>query len=137
MMATTASSTLRVLLAKPGLDGHDRGVKVIAMALRDAGAEVIYLGLRQTPAMIAEAALSEDADVIGISVLSGAHVALTHDILDSLRRSACTIPLVVGGTVPPSDVTRLLDAGVAGVYPVGTPLAKVVEAIMAFGPEDA
>ena len=132
MMATMAPP-VRVLLAKPGLDGHDRGVKVIAMALRDAGAEVIYLGLRQSAGMIVGAAQAEDVDVIGISILSGAHVALTHDILDALRADGNETPLIVGGTVPPSDIAALLEAGAAGVYPVGTALDHVVQAILSYG----
>ena len=128
-----AAPPVRSLLAKPGLDGHDRGVKVIAMALRDAGAEVIYLGLRQTPEMIVGAAVAEDVDVIGISILSGAHLALTHDILALLQREEIDIPLNVGGTIPPADGQELIAAGAAAVCPVGTPLADVVQTVLAHG----
>jgi methylmalonyl-CoA mutase C-terminal domain/subunit len=122
---------VRVLLAKPGLDGHDRGVKVIAMALRDAGAEVIYLGLRQSVEQILLAAVAEDVDVIGLSILSGAHLALTAALLG--RRDelgAGDIPVVVGGTVPPADVERLRAMGATAVFPVGTPLDDVVAAVL-------
>jgi methylmalonyl-CoA mutase C-terminal domain/subunit len=122
---------VRVLLAKPGLDGHDRGVKVIAMALRDAGAEVIYLGLRQSVEQILLAAVAEDVDVIGLSILSGAHLALTAALLG--RRDelgAGDIPVVVGGTVPPVDVERLRAMGATAVFPVGTPLDDVVAAVL-------
>lgn len=132
-MTTTSSPPIRALLAKPGLDGHDRGVKVIALALRDAGVEVIYLGLRQTPEMIVGAAVSEDVDVIGISILSGAHLALTHDILALLKREGRDVPLIVGGTIPPADGRQLLEAGVDAVCPVGMSLAEVVQTIMTHG----
>jgi methylmalonyl-CoA mutase C-terminal domain/subunit len=122
---------MRIVLAKPGLDGHDRGVKVVAMALRDAGAEVIYLGLRQSAGQIAAAALAEDADVIGISVLSGAHLALTRQLRDAQRAvGVADIPLVVGGTIPPDDVPRLEDLGVRAVFPVGTPIGDVVSGVL-------
>jgi methylmalonyl-CoA mutase C-terminal domain/subunit len=123
---------MRIVLAKPGLDGHDRGVKVVAMALRDAGAEVVYLGLRQTAAQIAAAALAEDADVIGISVLSGAHLALTRQLREAQRAAGVAdIPLVVGGTIPPQDVPRLEDLGVTAVFAVGTPIDDVVAGVLA------
>jgi methylmalonyl-CoA mutase, C-terminal domain len=122
---------MRVVLAKPGLDGHDRGVKVVAMALRDAGAEVIYLGLRQTASQIAAAALAEDADVIGISVLSGAHVALARQVRQAQReRGVADIPLVVGGTIPARDTATLAGLGVSAVFPVGTPIEDVVRGVM-------
>ena len=125
-------SAPRILLAKPGLDGHDRGVKVIAMALRDAGAEVIYLGLRRSPSQIVSAAVDEGADVIGISVLSGAHLALSRDLIEERARvGADDIPIVVGGTVPAADEAALRGIGVADVYPVGTPLDAVVEGLLA------
>jgi methylmalonyl-CoA mutase, C-terminal domain len=120
----------RVLLAKPGLDGHDRGIKVVAMALRDAGAEVVYLGLRRSPAEIAQAALQDDVDVIGISVLSGAHVALAADLLDACDAAGVHIPVVVGGTIPPADIPALRELGVADVYPVGVGLPDVVEGVL-------
>lgn len=121
----------RILLAKPGLDGHDRGIKVVAMALRDAGAEVIYLGLRVPPASIAAAAAAEDATLIGISVLSGAHLPLTRQILAALRARELDIPLVVGGTIPPADTKALAELGVAGVFPAGTPLPRAVDGVLA------
>ena len=112
---------LRVLIAKPGLDGHDRGAKVIARALRDAGMEVVYTGLRQTPEMIAEAALQEDVDAVGISILSGAHMTLVPRILDLLRKQGQTrVSVLVGGIVPDDDVPALKELGVASelvVYP--------------------
>ena len=120
---------MRVVLAKPGLDGHDRGVKVVAMALRDAGAEVIYLGLRQTPGQIVAAAQAEDADVIGISVLSGVHIPLARQIREAQRAAgADDIPLVVGGTIPAQDVAALTGLGVRAVYGVGTPIEDVSRA---------
>jgi methylmalonyl-CoA mutase C-terminal domain/subunit len=126
---------MRIVLAKPGLDGHDRGVKVVAMALRDAGAEVVYLGLRQTASQIAAAAGAEDADLIGISVLSGAHVALARGIREAQQAAGVAdIPLVVGGTIPPQDVAALTDLGVRAVFPVGTPIEDVVGGVMALGP---
>jgi methylmalonyl-CoA mutase, C-terminal domain len=125
---------MRIVLAKPGLDGHDRGVKVVAMALRDAGAEVIYLGLRQSAKQIAVAARAEDADVIGISVLSGAHLALSRQVREEQRAAGVAdIPLVVGGTIPPQDVTPLTELGAAAVFSVGTPIADVVKGVLALG----
>jgi methylmalonyl-CoA mutase, C-terminal domain len=121
----------RVLLAKPGLDGHDRGIKVIAMALRDAGAEVIYLGLRRTAPEIAAAAVQDDVDVIGLSFLSGAHVPLTADLVQALDAEGVRIPIVVGGTIPESDAATLFDLGVAAVYPVGAGLPEVIEGVLA------
>jgi methylmalonyl-CoA mutase C-terminal domain/subunit len=122
----------RVVLAKPGLDGHDRGVKVVAMALRDAGAEVIYLGLRRSVAEIVRAAVDEDADVIGISVLSGAHLELASDLLrEREARGRAEVPVVLGGTIPETDVEELRSLGVAAVFPVGTNLLKVVEGVLA------
>ena len=121
----------RIVLAKPGLDGHDRGIKVIAMALRDAGAEVVYLGLRRTVPEIVAAAIQEDADVIGISVLSGAHVLLATDLVQALEVEGVEVPIVVGGTIPQADVAALRERGVAAVYPVGTGLHEVVEGVLA------
>ena len=125
---------MRVVLAKPGLDGHDRGIKVVAMALRDAGAEVVYLGLRQTPAQIVAAARAEDADVIGISVLSGVHLALAREVREAQRAAGvASIPLVVGGTIPPQDVAALAELGVRGVFSVGTPIEEVVRGVLEVG----
>jgi methylmalonyl-CoA mutase, C-terminal domain len=121
---------IRVLIAKPGLDGHDRGAKVIARALRDAGMEVIYTGLRQTPEMIVEAALQEDVDVIGLSILSGAHGNLVPRVMRLLREKGMDATRVfVGGIIPPSDVPGLKAEGVAEVFGPGTPTAEVVKAI--------
>ena len=118
---------IRVVVAKPGLDGHDRGAKVVARALRDAGMEVIYTGLRQTPEMIVETALQEDADVVGLSVLSGAHMALVPRILEMLRANGQeNVKVFVGGIIPDEDVPRLLEMGVVGVYGPGT----ITEAII-------
>jgi methylmalonyl-CoA mutase C-terminal domain/subunit len=122
----------RVLVAKPGLDGHDRGAKLVARALRDAGFEVIYLGIRQRPEVIATVAVQEDVDIVGLSILSGAHVALTQKTTNALRAAgADDVHLVVGGTIPQRDVPRLEAAGAAGVYPTGTPLETVVESMRA------
>ncbi len=121
---------IRVLIAKPGLDGHDRGAKVIARALRDAGMEVIYTGLRQTPEMIAEAALQEDVDAVGISILSGAHMVLVPRILDLLRANGQdNVHVFVGGIIPERDAARLTSTGVAAVYGPGTSTTQVVEDI--------
>ena len=121
---------IRVLIAKPGLDGHDRGAKVIARALRDAGMEVIYTGLRQTPEMVAEAALQEDVDVVGLSILSGAHMGLVPRVLDLLRANGQANVLVfVGGIIPDEDIPELLKAGVRRVYGPGTPTTQVIEDI--------
>jgi methylmalonyl-CoA mutase C-terminal domain/subunit len=120
----------RIILAKPGLDGHDRGIKVVAMGLRDAGAEVIYLGLRVTPRQIAAAAAAEDADLVGISVLSGAHVALAGEVLAQLHAAGAGVPLVVGGTIPPRDADALRRMGVSAVFGVGTPLPAAVAGVL-------
>jgi len=121
---------IRVLIAKPGLDGHDRGAKVIARALRDAGMEVIYTGLRQTPEMIAEAALQENVDVVGLSILSGAHNALVPAVMDKLQDLGLDgIKVFVGGIVPKDDIPGLLDKGVYAVYGPGTNTQQVVEEI--------
>ena len=112
---------IRVLIAKPGLDGHDRGAKVVARALRDAGMEVIYTGLRQTPEMIAEAALQEDVDVVGLSILSGAHMALVPRVLELLKANGQEhVKVFVGGIIPTKTSPRLLEMGVMGVYGPGT-----------------
>jgi methylmalonyl-CoA mutase C-terminal domain/subunit len=121
---------IRVLVAKPGLDGHDRGAKVIARALRDAGMEVVYTGIRQTPEMIAEAALQEDVDVIGMSILSGAHMALFPRVMDLLREGGMDDVLVVaGGIIPDEDVPKLHELGIQGVFGPGTPIDRIVEFI--------
>jgi methylmalonyl-CoA mutase C-terminal domain/subunit len=121
---------LRVLIAKPGLDGHDRGAKVIARALRDAGMEVIYTGLRQTPEMIVEAALQEDVDAIGLSILSGAHGSLVPRVMRMLREKGIeATPVFVGGIIPPADIPALKAEGVKEVFGSGTSTAEVVRAI--------
>lgn len=120
--------SIRVLIAKPGLDGHDRGAKVIAQALRDAGMEVVYTGLRQTPEMIAEAALQEDVDVIGLSILSGAHMALVPRILELLRTQGQEdVQILLGGIIPDEDVPQLEEAGVYAIFGPGTSTQVVVE----------
>jgi methylmalonyl-CoA mutase C-terminal domain/subunit len=112
---------IRVLVAKPGLDGHDRGAKVVARALRDAGMEVIYTGLRQTPEMVAEAALQEDVDVIGLSILSGAHMALVPRVLELLKANGQEhVRVFLGGIIPDEDASRLMEIGVVGIYGPGT-----------------
>ena len=119
---------IRVVVAKPGLDGHDRGAKIIARSLRDAGMEVIYTGLHQTPRQIVEAAVQEDVDVVALSVLSGAHMTLVPRILDLLRENdAGDILVVVGGTIPSDDIPELKRLGVAEVYTPGAPTAQIVE----------
>jgi methylmalonyl-CoA mutase, C-terminal domain len=121
---------IRVLVAKPGLDGHDRGAKVVARALRDAGMEVIYTGLRQTPEMIAESALQEDVDAVGLSILSGAHMALVPRVLDLLRANGQEqVRVFIGGIIPDEDSPRLLEMGVAGVYGPGTSTDAIVKDI--------
>ena len=119
---------IRVVVAKPGLDGHDRGAKVIARALRDAGFEVIYTGLHQTPEQIVETAIQEDADVVGISILSGAHMTLVPRILDLLRENGAEdVIVVVGGTIPRDDVVALKELGVAEIFTPGAPLSGIVD----------
>ena len=119
---------IRILVAKPGLDGHDRGAKVIARALRDAGMEVIYTGLRQSPEDIAAAAIEEDVDAIGLSCLSGAHMTLFPRVVQVLKkRGASDIVVAGGGIIPPEDVPKLKKAGLRGVFGPGTPLADIVE----------
>ena len=121
---------IRVLVAKPGLDGHDRGAKVIARALRDAGMEVIYTGLRQTPEMIAEAALQEDVDVVGLSILSGAHMALMPRILELLRaQGQSRVQVFLGGIIPDEDVPALRELGVAAVFGPGTSTQAVIQSV--------
>lgn len=122
----------RVLVAKPGLDGHDRGAKIVARTLRDAGFEVIYTGIRQRIEDIVSIALQEDVALVGLSILSGAHVALTKRTVDALREAeAGDIAVVVGGTIPQGDVQKLLDAGAAAVFPTGTSLETLVTDVRA------
>ena len=117
-----------MVIAKPGLDGHDRGAKIIARALRDAGMEVIYTGLHQTPEQIVETAIQEDADAVGISILSGAHMTLVPRILDLLKENgADDVLVVVGGTIPTDDIVELKAQGVAEVYTPGAPTAQIVD----------
>jgi methylmalonyl-CoA mutase C-terminal domain/subunit len=123
-----AERKIRVLVAKPGLDGHDRGARIIARALRDAGMEVIYTGLRQTPEMIAEAALQEDVDAVGLSILSGAHMALVPRVIELLHANGQdNVRIFVGGIIPETDVQRLVEMGVSAVYGPGTSTQSVVE----------
>jgi methylmalonyl-CoA mutase C-terminal domain/subunit len=119
---------IRVVIAKPGLDGHDRGAKIIARALRDAGMEVIYTGLLQTPEQIVETAVQEDADAVGISILSGAHMTLVPRIVDGLRENGLDdVLVVVGGTIPGEDARELKEQGVAAVFTPGAPTGEIVE----------
>jgi methylmalonyl-CoA mutase C-terminal domain/subunit len=121
---------IRVIIAKPGLDGHDRGAKVIARALRDAGMEVIYTGLRQTPEMIAAAALQEDADVIGLSILSGAHNHIAPRLMELLRQKGLDdVLVVIGGIIPDVDIPKLKEIGVKAIFLPGTPMQEIVEFI--------
>jgi methylmalonyl-CoA mutase C-terminal domain/subunit len=120
---------MKVLVAKPGLDGHDRGAKVVVQALRDAGMEVVYSGLKRTPEEIVAEAIQEDVDVVGLSILSGAHLTLTRRVLEGLRgKGAADVRVVVGGIIPPRDVEPLLALGVERVFPMGTPLPEIVRA---------
>ena len=119
---------IRVVIAKPGLDGHDRGAKIIARALRDAGMEVIYTGLHQTPEQIVETAIQEDADAVGISILSGAHMTLVPKILEGLKENeADDVVVVVGGTIPREDAEELKRLGVAEIFTPGAPMGEIVE----------
>jgi methylmalonyl-CoA mutase, C-terminal domain len=119
---------IRVVIAKPGLDGHDRGAKIIARALRDAGMEVIYTGLHQTPEQIVETAIQEDADAVGVSILSGAHMTLVPRIVDGLRENgADDVLVVVGGTIPPDDADELRERGVAAVFGPGATTTEIVD----------
>lgn len=127
MARSPKPSPLRVLIAKPGLDGHDRGAKVVARALRDAGFEVIYAGLRQTPEEIVRAALEEDVDLIGLSILSGAHMALFPKVLALLKKEkAASIPVFAGGIIPDEDARRLKKAGIRAIFGPGTSLEEIV-----------
>lgn len=124
------SRRIRVIVSKPGLDGHDRGAKVIARALRDSGMEVIYTGLRRTPEQVVNAALQEDVDVIGISLLSGAHMAIVPRIMELLRKNnAMDIVVIVGGIIPPQDIPILEKMGVDGVFVPGSSLDEIIEFI--------
>ncbi|MBO8139765.1 MAG: cobalamin B12-binding domain-containing protein [Thermosipho sp. (in: Bacteria)] len=121
---------IRVLIAKPGLDGHDRGAKVVAKALRDAGMEVIYTGLRQTPEQIVKTAIQEDVDLIGLSILSGAHMNICPKLLELMKENDIeNIPVFVGGIVPPDDAEELKRMGIKEVFGPGTPLSTIVEKI--------
>jgi methylmalonyl-CoA mutase C-terminal domain/subunit len=129
-MMSTTERKIRVLVAKPGLDGHDRGAKVVARALRDAGMEVIYTGLRQTPEMIAEAALQEDVDVVGLSILSGAHMAIVPTIMALLHANGQKqVKVFVGGIIPNDDIQKLTETGVTGIYGPGTLTDQIVSDI--------
>lgn len=124
----STSAPIRVVIAKPGLDGHDRGAKVVARALRDAGIEVVYTGLHQLPEQIVATAIQEDADGIGLSILSGAHMTLCPKVVELLaERDAADIKVFVGGIVPPEDIALLADAGIAAVFTPGTPTQDIVE----------
>jgi len=122
-----SESKIRILVAKPGLDGHDRGAKVVARALRDAGFEVVYTGLHQTPEMIASAAVQEDVDAVGLSIMSGAHNTLFPAVIDALRaKGADAVVVFGGGIIPDGDIPRLREAGVKGVFTPGTSLGDIV-----------
>jgi methylmalonyl-CoA mutase C-terminal domain/subunit len=134
-MATASGPKIRVVIAKVGLDGHDRGAKVIARALRDAGMEVIYTGLHQTPEQIVETAIQEDAGAVGISILSGAHMTLVPRVVGLLReRGAGDVLVVVGGTIPSDDVVELKELGVAEVFTPGAPTSDIVDFLRARAP---
>jgi methylmalonyl-CoA mutase C-terminal domain/subunit len=123
---------IRVVIAKPGLDGHDRGAKVIARALRDAGMEVIYTGLRQTPEQIVSAALQEDADVIGLSILSGAHNHICPRVMELLRQQGLDdVLVVIGGIIPDVDIPKLREIGISGIFLPGTPMQSIIDFITA------
>ena len=130
MAAATSTRKISVVVAKPGLDGHDRGAKIIARALRDAGMEVIYTGLHQTPEQIVETALQEDADAVGLSILSGAHMTLVPRVVELLReQDAGDVVVTVGGTIPAQDIPELKDLGVAAVFTPGAPTSDIIEFI--------
>jgi methylmalonyl-CoA mutase C-terminal domain/subunit len=125
------SDKIRVIIAKPGLDGHDRGAKVVSRALRDAGMEVIYTGLRQTPEMIAEVALQEDADVVGLSILSGAHMSLAPRIIELIRANGQEdVHLFIGGIIPDEDAEKLKELGYSGIYGPGTSTEDIVKDVL-------
>lgn len=130
MTSAVSTKKIRVVIAKPGLDGHDRGAKVIARALRDAGMEVIYTGLRQTPEMIVAAALQEDADVIGLSILSGAHMHICPKVMELLKEKGLEhVLVVIGGIIPDVDLPKLEAMGVRGIFLPGTPMQHIVDFI--------
>ena len=130
MAAATSNRKIRVVVAKPGLDGHDRGAKIIARALRDAGMEVIYTGLHQTPEQIVETVLQEDADAVGLSILSGAHMTLVPRVVALLReQEAGDVIVTVGGTIPAQDIPELKELGVAAVFTPGAPTSDIIEFI--------
>jgi methylmalonyl-CoA mutase C-terminal domain/subunit len=129
-MPATSTRKIRVVVAKPGLDGHDRGAKIIARALRDAGMEVIYTGLHQTPEQIVETVLQEDADAVGLSILSGAHMTLVPRVIELLReQDAGDVVVTVGGTIPGQDIDELKQLGVAEVFTPGAPTTDIIEFI--------
>ncbi|WP_054854088.1 cobalamin B12-binding domain-containing protein [Vulcanisaeta distributa] len=119
----------KVIIAKLGLDGHDRGAKVIARALAEAGFEVVYTGIRQTPSQVVETAIQEDAKLIGISILSGSHMELVGELMRIMKERGVNIPVLVGGIIPPEDRDALLKMGVAGVYGPGTPLKEIIDIV--------
>ncbi len=128
MAAASSNKKIRVVVAKPGLDGHDRGAKIIARALRDAGMEVIYTGLHQTPEQIVETVLQEDADAVGLSILSGAHMTLVPKVIELLReQDAGDVVVTVGGTIPAQDIEELKELGVAEVFTPGAPTSELVD----------
>jgi methylmalonyl-CoA mutase C-terminal domain/subunit len=130
MSASTSTKKIRVVVAKPGLDGHDRGAKIIARALRDAGMEVIYTGLHQTPEQIVETVLQEDADAVGLSILSGAHMTLVPKVIELLReQEAGDVVVTVGGTIPAQDIEELKELGVAEVFTPGAPTQAIIDFI--------
>ena len=130
MAAATSTRKIRVVVAKPGLDGHDRGAKIIARALRDAGMEVIYTGLHQTPEQIVETVLQEDADAVGLSILSGAHMTLVPKVIELLNeQDAGDVVVTVGGTIPAQDIAELKELGVAEVFTPGAPTQRIIDFI--------
>jgi methylmalonyl-CoA mutase C-terminal domain/subunit len=130
MAAASTTRKIRVVVAKPGLDGHDRGAKIIARALRDAGMEVIYTGLHQTPEQIVETVLQEDADAVGLSILSGAHMTLVPRVVELLReQDAGDVVVTVGGTIPAQDIPELQELGVAAVFTPGAPTSDIIDFI--------
>jgi len=129
-MGAPSNRRIRVVVAKPGLDGHDRGAKIIARALRDAGMEVIYTGLHQTPEQIVETVLQEDADAVGLSILSGAHMTLVPRVIELLReQDAGDVVVTVGGTIPAQDIPELRELGVAAVFTPGAPTSEIIDFI--------
>jgi methylmalonyl-CoA mutase, C-terminal domain len=130
MAASTSTKKIRVVVAKPGLDGHDRGAKIIARALRDAGMEVIYTGLHQTPEQIVETVLQEDADAVGLSILSGAHMTLVPKVIELLKeQEAEDVVVTLGGTIPAQDIAELKELGVAEVFTPGAPTQAIIDFI--------